>query len=93
MHVMFHTNRLLRIKNAAYGCAKLPARFHLEPGGQRLMSGSPIQKDGYALAEFLESLILIGLGFALGLVADILREWFRKRTRTRNAAVVMGPIR
>ena len=42
------------------------------------------------MAEFVESLVLIGFGFALGFVADFLREWRRTRIRRRNVAAMLG---
>lgn len=42
------------------------------------------------MVEFVESLVLIGFGFALGFVADFIREWYRTRIRRRNVVAMLG---
>jgi hypothetical protein len=38
----------------------------------------------------VESVVLVVLGFSLGLVADVLSTWWRRRSRKREIATVLG---
>ena len=42
------------------------------------------------MVEFVESLALVGFGFALGFVADFLREWSHTKIRRRKVATMLG---